>query len=313
MPELIREKDYLFSFLLGPMFAFVIIFYLLMDSAVSAYESNNALFLNLQLVEEFKGAKDDADVSMILLGNSRLRYGADFGFDPSELTTLPDGRKMAALQYANNAAEFGVYGKIADHILLARPDYIVILDMLLTNSRPPGRSPAVKFAKMVYDAWMAKSRGLDPEEAWRSDRVNRQSSCYAYYTLDFMNNRIGSTAKRDRHSLDPEINENLADIRDFIAKAEESGIDVIILHYPVNSDILDRYDVPYHYLNNYGLGYAPEKEAILPQSYESVTWMAYPAKLDKSHYCDFLHFNKKGRAAFSEWFLDEIARMTGAQ
>lgn len=308
MADIKREKDYLFSFLLGPIFGFVMIFFLLMDSSVSAFEGNNALFLNLGLIKQFEEAREDADVSMILLGNSRLRYGSTFGFDPAALTTLPDGRNMASLQFARNAAEFKTYSEYTDRILLARPDYIVILDMLLTNSRPPDRSPVIKFSKMVYEAWMERWRGMEPQDAWQRARTDRQNSCYAYFTLDFMNNRIETTASRDRHSLDPEENANLALVREFIGKAVDRGIKVIVLHYPMNRSILDRFDVPYHYLDHAGIGYTPAPQDVLPETHDRVIWASYPEPLGPEYYCDFLHFNKKGRDVFSDWFLNVVAQ-----
>jgi hypothetical protein len=313
MIEMKREKDYLYAFLLGPIFGAVIIFYLMLDAAVAGLESNNALDLNTQIIEQFDKASQDADISMIMIGNSRLRYAATFGFDPQEIVTLPDGRTMAALQFANNAAEFSYYGGFSDNILLARPDYIVLMDMLLTNLRPPGRGAATKYSKMIYEAWIERRKGMNSEDAWHYDRHHLQLACYAYYTPKFMNDRIAATAARDRHYLDPEVNDNIPAIREFIRKARAMGTKVIILHLPLNTDVLDEYGVPYHYLNAYGLGAKPTKQQMLPELHDDVIWMNYPEKIGRNHYCDFIHLNKAGRAKFTEWFLREIDKLDKPQ
>ncbi len=304
--EMKREKTYLFSFLLAPVFGAVMILFLMLDAAVSGFASDYAVNLNRGIIERFEEAQQEADVSVVMLGNSRMRYASTFGFDPEDIVDMPDGRKMAVLKFASNAAEFKIYSGVTDMILAAKPDYVVVMDMLLTNMRPPEQSIFLRYSKMVYEAWLEKLKGWDPKEEWTNDRHELELSCYDSYDLRLVNRRIESTAVRDRHSLDPEINSNREIARDFIAKANNYGIKVIIIHLPSNRDVLDEYGVPYYYIDSYGLDHAPDKEELLPALYDQVTWLSYPESEGRSAYCDFLHLNPTGREAFSQWFLEQI-------
>ena len=304
--EIKREKTYLMALVLAPVFAAVIVFYLAIDGAEYAFLSNGAQDLNFGIIEAFEDSSQKADIGVIMLGNSRLRYGNTFGFDPEKPVQLPDGRKMAALKFTLNAAEFKNYETYADAVLMAKPDYIVLLDMLLTNMRPPGRTFFAHYSNMVYQAWLYRFRNLSPEQVWLQNRYDIKMNCYDRYTLSMMNRRIAGTASRDRHSLDPEENENIDLVRGFIRKAIAQGIQVIVLHMPSNTDVLDEYNVPYYYVDSYGLDHRPAPAEMLPDLHDQVTWLSYPAPDDRRSYCDFLHLNETGRQDFDHWFFDTI-------
>lgn len=304
------EKDYLWSFLFAPIIAAAMAFYLVMNASVHEMASNNAVTLNLGLIDQFQKTAEHTDISFIMLGNSRVRYAAAYGFDPDKIVTLPDGRTAAALQFAKNAAQFLVYNDLADHILLARPDYIVLMDTLLSNDRPPKESPLVKYARMVVDSTTDLIKGKKPAQIWYEDRNEHEMSCYQSFGLKLMNKRIKTTAERDRHSLDPEVNPNIEPAREFIDRAVKAGIKIVVLHLPPNMDILDQYNVPDYFLNSYGINHRPTPQELLPANYKNVTWLDYPAPHDRNFYCDFVHLNDKGRALSSPWLLGELAELS---
>lgn len=301
-----REKTYLMALILAPVFAAVIVFYLAIDGAEYAFLSNGAQDLNFRIIEDFEAAREQADLGVILLGNSRLRYGNTFGFDPDKRVDLPDGRKMAALKFTLNAAEFKNYETYADAVLMAKPDYIVLQDMLLTNMRPPARTFFAHYSNMVYQAWLYRFRDLTPEQVWENNRYDIKMSCYNRYTISMMNRRIAGTASRDRHNLDPAENGNIDLVRNFVRKAIAQGIGVIVLHMPSNTDVLDEFGVPYYHIDSYGLDHRPAPAEMLPDLHDRVTWLSYPAPDDRQSYCDFLHLNETGRQDFDHWFFKTI-------
>ena len=131
--RVIYERDYINAFYLAPVFAMVLIFYSVMHSAVGGSVISYDIDQNLVYMDEFKEAKKQADISIVMLGNSRLRNSVEFGFDPKKLVDLPDGRKLAAIQYTENAAKYLSFEYLEGHILSAKPDYLLYVNSILTN------------------------------------------------------------------------------------------------------------------------------------------------------------------------------------
>lgn len=304
------ETDYLFTFLLAPVFTAVLIFTSLIWASADSYNTVADRDQNLALLHRFLEDEKDADVSVIMLGNSRLRHALNFGYDPSGTVRLPDGRMLAALQFSDNASEYRVYEYMESDILLIHPDILVILDTLLSNRSRP-YSWATRYGRMAYDLFENRLNGTARRLKTRAERQDLMKRCYSSFNAVQMNERVKSTAWRDAHSLDMDVNgRNLEGIRRLVDLAVKAGIRVVIVSLPPNMAVLDRYHVPSHVLDFYGLGFQPRHEQLLPDLADKVTWLPYNAPHDSAYYCDFVHLNSQGRAQSEEWFLDNIARLT---
>lgn len=304
--EILYERDYLFSFLI----AFIIVgsasFFILMSAAADSNRITYDVDLNIEYVERFVEAKKNADLSVVMLANSRLRNAFRAGFAPEELVELEDGRMAAMIQYSINAAQFKDFSSLQNDILLSNPDYLVIADSVLSNNRVP-MGKWVAYSKVVlfyFENFIVKNNAF---EKWWEERTELPLKCNIKFNLKNMRKRIDATNIRDIHSIDLDINENLKPLRHFIRVMIEGGTKVIILNIPPNMEVINEYNVPSHVLGFYGLGYQPKPEDLLPDMHEEVMWLNYTTNLGKESYCDFVHLNQQAAPIFKEWFLREIA------
>lgn len=308
--ETVYERDYLFSFMLAAVFAAALIIVAVIWASADSINTVNSTDQNLALLRTFGEVKKETDVSVIMLGNSRMRHAVNFGYNPEEVTKLPDGRTMASLQFSNNASEYRSYDYMESDFLFLHPDVIIILDALLSIQRFP-YPMATAYGRMVVDLFNNRINGLATREKTWEERQDLMPSCFGSYNANSMNERIKTTAFRDAHSLDPKVNErNIVGVRRLIDLAVKAGIKVVIVSLPPNHEILRRYNVPDHILDFYGLGYQPTHEQLLPELHDKVTWLTYPAPDDTAYYCDFVHLNSKGREQSQAWFLKEISDLT---
>lgn len=302
------EREYLNAFYLAPVFAMVLVFYAVMHSAISGSKISYDFDQNIRIMEEFIEAEKLADLGIVMIGNSRLRNGATFGFDPKELAVLPDGRKLAAIQYTENAAQYLSFEYLEGYILDAHPDYLLIVDSVLTNALAID-DMMIHYARLVMGYITSLFKEEDYHGNWWAVRTGPEKNCYDVYTGRMMKIRIETTAGRDHHDLSPETNRNIANMRKFIKTALDNGIKVIVLNIPPNMEVLEQFGVEPHILDFYGLGFRPKPEQILPDDYRRVIWLDYKHPNGQEDYCDFVHFNEKGRAIFSEWLKQELGTL----
>ena len=303
-----EEREYLNSFFIGPVLGLAVIFYLLMTAAIGSNKVNYEFDHNIEIMDTFKDSASKADVSLVILGNSRLRNGVTFGFDPGKLADLPDDRKLAVIQYAENAGIYKHFEYLEGHILDAKPDYLMIVKPVLTNSRAAD-DLSIYYARIVYDYIKDIFFKRDAHKAWWNARYLPEERCFDELTPAQMQSRLETTENRDQHSLNPVTNTDLANAREFIRTALSSGIKVILLDIPPNMEVLDHYNVPRHVLDFHGIGYTPSYEELLPELHDRVLWWEYEDTGGKKHFCDFVHFNEPGRELMSQWILEKIRRL----
>lgn len=246
------------------------------------------------------------DVRVVVLGNSRLRYAMDYGFDPAQTVDLPDGRKMHIVQYAENVAMFEQYAPLWPYIIQAHPDLVVLVDMLVTTRRRSGKVSLSNFSSLLNDFIRRELRGDTPESEWDAARHNITDSCLTDFNSRDVQDRLIFAAHRDNHSLTD--NENAESARSAIRQARMAGIPVAILRFPSNHEGYDPHHVPADLIDYFGLGYVPTREQLLPGQAGAVAWLEYPAQ-PRSSFCDFVHFNRQGRTDFSNWLRGHVAAL----
>lgn len=296
-----HESQGLWALCGGALLAVVLVYGALL-LAVAHVKAYDPLLFDKALLEAIKD--HPGDESMVVLGTSRTRNALSAGIDAAEPVTLPGGRRIRVLQYAGDTALFSFYGPLLPDILAARPDTIVILDILLTNNRAFKPGAMRGYANMVYfwleDLW----RGLSPEEKWRQARRKVIDMCIDDYDTRAMRDQMAFVGVRDRHSLAPD-NANLAQARDFIAQALGAGIRVVVLRLPHNAEQSDKFNIPGYEISFHGLDHRPAPEELLPGLYEQVQWLDY-GPISSSQFCDFVHFNDVGRKEFEAWFWERL-------
>jgi hypothetical protein len=302
----LHEEAYLYALALGFALAVIVVVIAVKYSAASRVEDSS--IHDISNVERFAGTSKKADYSIIMLGNSRLRHAIRTGFTPDDYLILENGQKLAVLQYAINGAQFKDFVYMTDDILRAQPDYLLIVDSVISNARSMDNIGAI-LSKIVFEHLTGFLTGRDPQQYWQQERAELVESCYGKYTREMVRARIKTTRERDSHSLDPAVNENVGLVRDFIRQALTQKIKVIILTLPPNLEILEQHKIPVYMLDFYGLGYVPTPEQLLPELHDEVLWWNYVHPFGKENYCDFVHLNEEGQPIFEKWFLGKIQEL----
>lgn len=302
--EIRYERRYFFSFVWALVLAADLIcvsFFLAGERNLRRYTVND---FASEVIAEFAEAKKQADVSVVMLGNSRLRHAATFGFHPAELVTLPDGRKLAGVQFALNAARFELYEWFSHRLLQAQPDVLIIQNSVISNAL--GQGPTfLKVSEIVFSYYYNLLVGVDERKEWWDDRLWILKDCNFAYNKANANRRI-QFMEKDAHSLGPE-NQNYKMAQDFIRQMRMQGTKIVVISVLPYMQHFDKQGVPLDILDFHGLGYYPTPEQLLPGQYNKVMWATYEAPENGTRqFCDDVHFNDDGRAAFMNWLLQNI-------
>ncbi len=302
-PLLKYEKKYFWSFLWALILAadmIAVSFFMAGERNMSRYIAND---FNAEIISKFEKAKEKSDIGVILLGNSRLRHATTEGVDPDSIIRLPDGRRMAVLQFAYNAGRFDLYDALTPYILRAHPDLIVIQNSVISNA--PGASPKlVKISGIVVDYFRKILTRYDERREWSADRHTLLIQCEARFDKAYMAQRI-SFMKKDHHSLIKE-NQGYVMAQNFLRQARAAGIRVVVLNLRPYTDLMARYAIPLDLVDFHGLGFYPTPEQLLPGLYSDLKWDSYQAPDESTQFCDDVHLNATGRKVFTSWLNKKI-------
>lgn len=285
-----------------PLIFIAFLFFMVMLSAGQSHALKHRQDFNLDVINAFREAKKQADISAIFIGNSRVRHAVPFGFDPSEIIILPNGQKLAALQFGVNGAIFQAYDDLLDAFIEADPDMIWLQNSLISNQRV-SRAKPVTYSKIVYQYLSNQIWPRDPYEEWTHERHDILETCIKNFNDSHARERIDLMTRRDRHSFDTDKNSNYALSTEFIARALKSGIDIRILALNPNTEPLEKFGIESHFIDFHGIGYDPKPQDLLPEHHNQVRWMDYTPSKGAHHFCDFVHLNEAGRQDFERWVL----------
>jgi hypothetical protein len=271
-------------------------------------ETKTSVEKDLDLLRSFKGIKKTADISMVVIGNSRLRYGLDIGFQPHELIELPDGRNLAIVQYAIDIAGINKFIHLTDEILKSEPHYLIILKNLPTNNLVSQREEVtpllISVSKVVFQyIYNRFILNLTAEEVWEKNRQLQEKPCLTEYSrseLDSFMDVIQGSVVHDLNGAET------IKTRAYIDKAISQNIKVVLLEMPSYQSAVREYGEELHKLEYPGLGFIPSEKQILPALYKQVRWLAYTNELEQRHFCDYIHLGTLGRKQFTNWFLRQF-------
>lgn len=301
--ELRYERKYFWAFIWAIVIAadlIAVCFYLSGQRSMERYVKND---YNAELIAEFQQQSEKADLSVVLFGNSRTRHAVTVGFTADELVTLPDGRTMAVLQFAPNTALFTLFRTVSERILELQPDMIVIQDSVITNETAD-ISIVTKLSALILNYIVGSFQDVDAYAVWHRDRhwLLPEESCVKNFVKEEMERMMHFYPDNDKRFL-TEDNESYVLAKEFISRALDAGIQIGVMHVPLNLDVLGAYDegasVP-------ALDVRPSHDFLLPQTHGRVVWLDDAPRLPQSLYCDYAHLNAEGREIFSDWLLQEI-------
>lgn len=301
-----HEKEGVDALAWGVFIAILAAVFLLLAARNDAlnHQSDDSYARNLERLAPIAGQDD---LRVIFIGNSRFRYALTIGFDPMERVPLGNGRFMRSVQIADDGANYGWYQSYEPDILKLKPDAVVLLDTLITNSPVETSGSLKSLSDTIHSYVVLTLKGSNIAKNIEETRTHRfaDSICFKEYETWVVQDRVNSTALRDRHDISDK-NPNIVAARVFIEKLVGLGIPVIMVRLPDLKEVLDAYGVPEHIASYYGLGFVPTRTQILPNGLDQkVTWLDYPAQ-GKDKFCDLTHFNSVGRAEFTPWIVDYL-------
>lgn len=289
--------------------------------------SENSHWFYIGGFEEYNGKRlqaladipDDGSLRVVILGDSRVKYGVGLGIDPAEVVTAPDGARIRALRISENWGVFQRFALLADDIFAARPDIIITQPEMLV--RDWKRISALKYMRdqMAHNYFMVETDILtevDPDEARAAehmvgDRLDStgpeamqfRTPCLNFFKEDSFEARMDGQYNRLLGFFTDGPSARTAQA--FIDAARSQGIAVVLLNTPHT-------EIYYKYIDK---TFRPAVSAALDATVKKpgVFYIDPPHDWGNEYYCDPKHLNKKGRAELTEWLVGELEKIGAAQ
>lgn len=261
-------------------FAFLL-FWQLHNHLIGETPRSEAFHLhNEARLESLARAVDAGAIGVVLIGDSRLRYATPQDDEFSTLLTERLGRPVRVVRIAHDWAVFDDFAGLAPSILAAHPTLLVLQEELFAKER---ETPSRLLLGRSYLLWQIKGRG--PWNPGDKDQALYQSEQRCDVLPD-----IDAEARRQRSLLWVAFDPNGANARAIAAyrdEAEAQGVGTAVLSLPIT-----------------GAG-----RAILPAYHhpQDGRTLAMAGTIPDADFCDVVHMNADGRAAFTAWLLPNLA------
>jgi hypothetical protein len=248
---------------------------------------------NLERLDRFAEISMDADATVVMLGNSRLKYATFYDDEFSRLLTQESGRRIRVLRIVNNWAVFRDFQRLLKSIEELHPDVIVLQTQLLGQERAlQGRSLVFR----DYIDWLlSPAAGL-----WNPGNINQHDLQFATPCAnDLSQKTLEEWLELARQWLifTPSGTEGTAARRWAMAQAK-SGVKVVILSIPRTHMIEDATGVAFDDITAGTIQSMSNGKNILFARFSEV--------LASDQFCDFSHVNAAGRDSISAWLQNYI-------
>jgi hypothetical protein len=239
------------------------------------------------------GSSDEA-FRVVLLGSSLTKFGTLGQSEMADLAAAAGLGPSRFLRLIRYGVVFSDLAGLAEEILRARPDVIIMqLDLLLHEHGEPMRQQLFR----KYLKWLLAGPG-----PWDADRLDQHELQFNNVCPWEQSEEMWRYLVRDQETLlsyDP-AGKSARMARDFVLKAAAAGTHVVLLAYPRT----------------------PRMEAFKPLMHpllidvvrslirsDRISYWRYPGRLPDDAFCDFAHLNRKGQEGFSRWLIDELAAL----
>lgn len=239
---------------------------------------------------------DAADaITVVALGDSRLRYGT---LDGPEMRRLARGRghDLRFVRIAHNGATFNDFAGVLPTILETRPDLVLVQTNVLFAERSAVQDDLAFFRRSIvrmarFDAPFRDQAAQQHDQScpklddpgWRWDEDS-----LAAFTGEF-DAYVWSAP--DAPSLDR--------FRAFAARLDAEGIPLVLLQMRS----LPMFEAHYYGPGRAFHGWMPER---IGRAGDWPVWQQPDWLVSIDRYCDFAHLDEGGRRAFSVWLIDRI-------
>jgi hypothetical protein len=256
---------------------------------VGVPQSQAFLEFNRARVEDFAGTREEDELRVVMLGNSRLKYGT---VDEAQLEELADRLgygDMRFLRLVNNWATFADFAALADDLLAARPD-VVVIQLELPAQERAERARALILRE--YVEWLLFGRDMWNPGNEDQRELQHGTPCASSENLEDRKRRVGRWLRLEPGGASAES------ARDFVAQAVALGAAVVVLPMPRTSTMERATEAATRELG------AAASQLISRQP--NVRLLVPPAVPDQL-YCDLVHMNDLGRQRFSRWLIAALA------
>jgi hypothetical protein len=254
-------------------------------------QSHAFIEFNRARIEDFAGTREEDALRVVMLGNSRLKYGT---LDEAQLEELADHGGyggMRFLRLVNNWAIFADFAALADDLLAAQPDVIVIQLELPAQERAE-RARALILRE--YVEWLLFGR--DTWNPGNEDQRELQhgTPCASSENLEDRKRRVGRWLRIEPGAASADS------ARDFVARAVAQGAAVVVLPLPRTST-----------MERATAAATRELRAAAGQliSRQPGVRLMLPTTVPDQLYCDLVHMNDLGRQRFSSWLVGALAEL----
>jgi hypothetical protein len=254
-------------------------------------QSQAFLAFNQERVGAFASADASDAPRIVLLGNSRLKYGTLSEAELGGLAADLGHRPMRFLRLVNNWAVFEDFAALDGAILAARPDVLVLqMDLLGQERAEPARALLLR----EYVEWLLVGRG-----SWNPGDVDQAELQFGTPctpengpdALEERRRRVGHWLRIEPDGASGRL------ARDFASRAAAAGIAVVVLAVPRTSAMEG------------AMGEADERflasANALVAAHPKIRLLA-PAGPPDRLYCDLVHMDEAGRRAFSARLLGSL-------
>ncbi|HEX5078209.1 MAG TPA: hypothetical protein VFV80_03595 [Geminicoccaceae bacterium] len=253
------------------------------------------LAFNQKRADAFARAGERDAPKILLLGNSRLKYGTLGEAELGELAAGLGHGRMRFLRLVNNWAVFEDFAGLEPTLLAARPDVLVLQTELLAQERA---EPARAVLLRDYAEWSMVGRGpwnpgdVDQAELQYGTPCTRESGPKA---LEERRRWVGRWLRVEPDGASAQLAER------FVRRALAQQITVILLQVPRTSAMEEA-----TVAENRQIQTAVDR---LMAAYPQIRLLA-PAGPSDRRYCDLVHMDETGRRSFSRRLLDALFGLT---
>lgn len=253
---------------------------------------------NLGRIREFSKRAANADLRIVMLGNSRLKYSTPPDVDFSKLLSDASGRHVEVLRLVNNWAVFHDFAELLDPIAALKPDIIVLQLQLLGQERALA---ARSLILQDYVDWLISGN----HQPWNPGDIDQAALQTAVPCVhDFSDAALRDRLARTRQwlSFDPDSPSGRK-ARDW-ARAEAAGdTKVLILSIPRTPTIKQAT----------GIDFDEKSSDVIDRLLDTqgITFARFDEPLPQDAFCDVVHMDEQGRERLTAWLVERLTALGG--
>ena len=253
---------------------------------------------NLGRVGEFSKRAADADLRIVMLGNSRLKYATPPDGEFSRLLSDASGRHVEVLRLVNNWAVFHDFAELLDPIAALKPDIIVLQLQLLGQERALG---ARSLILQDYVDWLISGN----HQPWNPGGIDQAALQTAVPCVrDFSDAALHDRLVRTRQwlSFDPDSLSGKK-AREWARAEAGAAAKVLILSIPRTPTIQQAT----------GVDFDEQSSDVVDRllGTQGISFARFDEPLPQDAFCDVVHMDEEGRQRLTAWLVGRLTALGG--